>query len=289
MAHIKIIIQDSASPFARDDSVRDIITGMGHTYVYESHTEPENITGFDGILVLESVFGGTVGTKYKTVAIPVVAMENGIWDDYDMHTRTGIGNTTTLTTDTQDDTIFVNAPSSGNPYTILSSLNALNYAPSANAGPGVQNIASRPGSGSSMNIFAYETGATMLNSYVAPARRVGLMVEVAVDSIFTFTLDGITIMEDMFIWAYGAVVLGATVTTQPIKNYSGALEVSQTGYTVNFYSKVDGTLVLRQTGISTDASGIITIQDVALTATTIYRMDIENSGGLYGSKDYTAA
>jgi hypothetical protein len=66
------------------------------------------------------------------------------------------------------------------------------------------------------------------------------------------------------------------------------VQASQSGWIANVYNKTTGALVLRVTGLSTDAFGQLTFTDVALTAGTTYRVDLDNGLTLYGNKEYAA-
>lgn len=61
-----------------------------------------------------------------------------------------------------------------------------------------------------------------------------------------------------------------SLTTPPLKNNTGTLLASLSGWTVNVYNASTGALVLRKTGLSTDAAGVLTITDAALVSGTTY-------------------
>lgn len=83
-------------------------------------------------------------------------------------------------------------------------------------------------------------------------------------------------------------LLPATITSDAIKNYSGTIRASETGWIANVYNTTTGALVVRKTGLSTDASGIITFNDAAMATGTSYRVDFDDGAGNFGSKEYTA-
>ena len=66
------------------------------------------------------------------------------------------------------------------------------------------------------------------------------------------------------------VSLAGTIVTPPLKNNTGTLLASLSGWTVNVYDVSTGAFVLHKTGLSTDASGVLTISDAALSAATTY-------------------
>lgn len=70
---------------------------------------------------------------------------------------------------------------------------------------------------------------------------------------------------------FAAIVsVGGTIVTPPLKNNTGSLLASLSGWTVNVYDVSTGAFVLHKTGLSTDASGVLTISDAALSAATTY-------------------
>lgn len=83
-----------------------------------------------------------------------------------------------------------------------------------------------------------------------------------------------------------AVVLG-TITTPPIKNNTGTVRASLSGWTVNVYDATTGALVVQKTGLSTDASGVLTITDELIVPTTTY--SYEPVHATYGRRLPTAS
>lgn len=77
-----------------------------------------------------------------------------------------------------------------------------------------------------------------------------------------------TIDSDTFTFTIAAAA--GTITTPPLKNNTGSLLASLSGWTVNVYNASTGALVLHKTGLSTDAAGVLTVTDAALTAATTY-------------------
>lgn len=65
----------------------------------------------------------------------------------------------------------------------------------------------------------------------------------------------------------------ATITSEPLKDNTGALLAGQPLDYVAIYDGVTGALVLRVTGISTNASGVFSVSDAALTAGVTYKLD----------------
>ena len=70
-----------------------------------------------------------------------------------------------------------------------------------------------------------------------------------------------------------------TFTSEVLKDYAGNVLASVSLNYVRFYNDTTGALVLNKTGVSTNASGIVTFSDAALVAGTTYRVDWETSAG----------
>jgi len=79
--------------------------------------------------------------------------------------------------------------------------------------------------------------------------------------------------------ATGALSSTPTITSEVLKTNNGTVEASVALNFVAAYDDTTGALVVRKTGLSTDASGIFRLQDVALTAGTTYRLDWETATG----------
>jgi hypothetical protein len=85
-------------------------------------------------------------------------------------------------------------------------------------------------------------------------------------------LDGVTLSG-----SFGAA--SGTLTSEPIRTNNGTLLPSTALAFVAIYDDTTSELVLRRTGLSTDASGIFTVTDPAIVDGIHYRVDWETSGG----------
>lgn len=77
----------------------------------------------------------------------------------------------------------------------------------------------------------------------------------------------------------GALSSIPTITSEILKTNNGTVEASVALNFVAAYDDATGALVVRKTGLSTDANGIFRLQDVALTPGTTYRLDWETATG----------
>lgn len=70
-----------------------------------------------------------------------------------------------------------------------------------------------------------------------------------------------------------------TLTTPPMKNNTGTLLANLSGVVVNVYSATTGTLVVRRTGLTSNAGGVVAFTDGLLSpgASYAYEVDLSNS------------
>ena len=147
--------------------------------------------------------------------------------------------------------------------------------------------------------FALSTGQTLTYSGGAPGTALVYSISPAVQSGATPTLaytqpgDGVedAAGNDLATFSGQAItnnstVTAGTITTDPIKNYSGTAQTTGT-WDASVYNKTTDALVVKKTGLTPNGSGVITFNDVLITAATTYRVDLDN-GTIFGNKDYTA-
>lgn len=67
---------------------------------------------------------------------------------------------------------------------------------------------------------------------------------------------------------------GGMLVTPPLKNNAGTLLANLTGITVNVYDAASGTLVVRKTGLSSSATGTVTISDGTLLKGNSYAYEV---------------
>lgn len=68
----------------------------------------------------------------------------------------------------------------------------------------------------------------------------------------------------------GTTAGNGTITTPALKNNTGTVLASISGWTVNVYNASTGALVVQKTGLATNSSGILTITDAAIVSGTSY-------------------
>ena len=139
---------------------------------------------------------------------------------------------------------------------------------------GLDAVASSGGGGATTTISATTENTTFSGActgYVAPSSCT--IAATAANATFTGAATGST----------GA----AALTTPPLKNNTGTLLASLSGWTVNVYNASTGALVLRKSGLSTDAAGVLTLADAALVAGTTYAYEPDHA--TYGRRLPTLA
>lgn len=70
--------------------------------------------------------------------------------------------------------------------------------------------------------------------------------------------------------ATGTSAGSGTITTPVLKNNTGTILASISGWTVNVYNASTGTLIVQKTGLTTSAGGVLTVTDAAISAGTAY-------------------
>lgn len=78
-----LVVGDKAALAAGDTVLQSRLgTTHGHTVTLRSDEESEDVTGQDFVVVAHSCSSGTIGTKYRDVAIPVMLLEGALTDEY---------------------------------------------------------------------------------------------------------------------------------------------------------------------------------------------------------------
>lgn len=120
------------------------------------------------------------------------------------------------------------------------------------------------------------TGLTESTSYTIEVRAINATGAGTWSAVGNFTTDATPIVT-------------ATFTSEPLKDNTGSLLTSAALDYVALYDNTTGDLVLRVTGISTNASGIFSVTDEALTADVTYKVDWKVIGQAMGRMPSKAA
>lgn len=159
------------------------------------------VKGQDLIVISESVDALEIGTKYRTVPIPLLTFENDLLGELGM-----VGWKNGRDTGTDDNQRFlwlVNAPhplsaglAAGIQNVLMDENLKMNW---GKPGLGAITIATLRGEPDKAAIFAYEKGATMYGEFLAPARRVSFFLWQ--NTFEQMRPEGIALFKAAVLWA----------------------------------------------------------------------------------------
>jgi hypothetical protein len=201
-----------------DAFIETTLSGMNYSVVVKNQTSAVTADAIGKTLVLISstVSAGTVGTKFRDVAVPVITWETALYapmnmTDGSVSSNNGAGTpvTTTLTITAPGHAL---AAGLTNRVAVFTATQGLAYGT-----PGASAIKVAPlGSSTTKFVyFAYDTGATMVG-LTAPARRVGVFFNN--DNPTNATPAGLNLFKAAVTWASGTTPPAptATPTASPI-------------------------------------------------------------------------
>jgi Flp pilus assembly pilin Flp len=160
---------------ANDNLVRKQLQALGHLLLIrrDDQAQTADATGKVLVVISSSVDPGDVGTKFRTVAVPVLVWEHDLFDEMGMTGTNGHGDSGNSVSQIQ-----ILSPShpmaAGNTGTIIvySSNGEMSWgSPNSNANA----VASLTSNTSRYVIFGYPSGVSM-PGLTAPARRVGFLL-----------------------------------------------------------------------------------------------------------------
>ena len=193
-----VLFVGSTNPLIdRDQILVNRLNTAGYSSVVLSQSQARTIdaNGKDLVIISDSVDSTTVGTKFRSVTVPVINWEPALFDDLGM-TGTGASDFGSEAGQTQVNIVDPNHPLAAGLSGLLTTTNAAwPYtwgAPSANASV-VATVAANP---ARKVLFGYETGTTMVGMN-APARRVGFFNGYGDD----FTPEGGALFDASVKWA----------------------------------------------------------------------------------------
>ncbi len=140
--------------------------------------------------------------------------------------------------------------------------------------------------------------AGAIEASAAPVTVVGTMAATLGAAVFTGTGTGYSVgtvgslsvtlaAATMAATGTGATGATATITTNALASNTGSVLASASGITAHIYEVATGNKVTTITGLSTNASGVLTITSTAITAGVSYRVVVVTGSG-EGLQTYTA-
>jgi hypothetical protein len=194
-----LVVANAAAVGAGDVAVRARLEGLGYSVVVRSESvAASEASGKDVVVISSTVASGSVNTKFRASAVPVVTWEHALLDDMGM---TGVtGNTDFGFLDGQS-SLRVLVPAhplaaglSGTPV-VASSPQSFTW---GRPGAAAVNVAAMSGNSTRSGVFGYTTGSAMFG-LSAPARRVGLFL--SHNGASPLTADGAKLFDAAIRWA----------------------------------------------------------------------------------------
>ena len=172
------------------------------------------------VVISSTVTPASVGTKFRTVAVPVITWESGLF------TNMGMTGSTNKDFGTKTNQTQVAITNSSHPLVaglsatvaVLSGGKTFDWGkPNANA----VSVATIAGDATKTAIFAYEPGVAM-PGLTAPARRVGLFL--FDDTAASFNANGTALLDAAIRWARGGGSITGTMVTSPAGSVNLTIE-----------------------------------------------------------------
>ncbi len=191
-----------------DAAVRNRLEGFGYTVivVLDSDSSAADATGRDLVIISSTSDSEEVNSKFRDVAVPVIVNEPWIFDDMGMTGPTEWVDYSWVDDQTQIDIIDPGHPLAAGlsgTVTVSSVADIVTLGvPNTNAA----RVATQAGETDWFTIFAYESGASMVD-ITAPARRVGYFLNDAMSD--TLTEDGRALFDAAVNWVLDSCALPA--------------------------------------------------------------------------------
>lgn len=200
---VLLVVGNATTPNASDTGIRDRLESFGFTVIMVDDDDVQTGDANGMVLVVNSstVSSGNVGTKFRDTLLPVINWEQANQDDFRMTGNTDGTDRGGQDGQTELEIVLPDHPMAAGLAAGLHqvTVNAQNYswgAPNENA----EVIATIAGNSARSCIYAYDTGATMIDgTSTAPARRVQLFFS---DNVFAnLTPAGIDLFDAALSWA----------------------------------------------------------------------------------------
>lgn len=204
-----LFVANSTTLNAADTAVRNRLQTLGFTVQTKAAptTVTADATGKALVVVSSTITSGDVGSKFKSVAVPVLTWESAIYDDMAL-VPSGASN---LGTQASQTSVAIATPShpmaaglTGTPAVATSSTFSWGK-PSVSA----VKVATLPSDSSKSLIFGFETGAALSDGTTAAARRVGLFLED--NTAASLNTNGWNLFNQAVTWAVTAPATASNV------------------------------------------------------------------------------
>lgn len=131
----------------------------------------------------------------------------------------------------------------------------------------------------SINSGAFTTVTTTVNNGDTVQLRQTSSDSNSIQTVVTLNVGGVS--DDWSVTTVAAASQG-TITTSVMKNNTGVVLANASGIIANVYSLIDGSMVARKTGLTSNSSGVVSFSDVAIAASVTYlvTLHIDTADGL---------
>lgn len=204
-----LFVTGSTTLNSSDTAVKTRLEALGSTVTVKdaASATTADANGKALVVISSTVSPTSLGTKFRTVTVPVVIWESGSFNNMGMtgSTNKDFGTKTNQTQVSITNSTHPLAAGLSGTVTVVSSGKTFDWGkPNANA----ISVATVVGDTAKTTIFGYETGAVM-PGLTAPARRVGLFLYD--DTAASFTTSGTALLDSTIKWARGGASISGTL------------------------------------------------------------------------------
>ncbi len=206
LGDVLLIVGDPATLTSGDTAVKDRLqTTLGATVTVRDDAASELTSGYDLVVISESVSSTTVGSTYDAdAAMPVLDLEHNAWDDHGLTSTDAFtvasGATTVDVADLVHPGVAGPAGDLAGDTTDLATTGGIAAATAASFTTDAVRLVEAPSSSNAVG-FVYARGATLADTSAVPARRAGLGLND--DAAAALTADGWVLFDNLVRWTAG--------------------------------------------------------------------------------------
>ena len=208
-----LLVTGSTTLNSSDSAVKSRLEAMKYVVTVK---DGASATGTDAngkalVVISSTVTPTSVGTKFRTVTVPVVLWESSLYYDMGMTAKTS-SNFGTTASQTQLTITNQSHPLAGGLSGTITTITAPTTLSWGKPNTSAASVATQVGDATRAAIFGYESGAAM-PGLAAPARRVGLFMHD--NTAASFNNNGWTLFDAAIKWAGGTASLSGSKTATP--------------------------------------------------------------------------
>jgi hypothetical protein len=258
-----------------DTAVKNRLQSLGFTVQLKpaSSATTADATGKALVVVSSTVTSSSVGTKFKTVAVPVLTWESALYDDMAFVTAGNLG------TQTAVNSLTIAAPGhpmaaglTGTPTVTSSAQTASWGKPVASA----VKIATLPSDATKSLIFGFESGAALGDGTSAAARRVGFFLED--NTALALNTSGWQLFDQAVTWAVSPPPVGNSNLRLTVSSVDDFLYVWVNGVRRKVYGWGQGDTDLDVSSWFGNGSNSVKIQAVNTGGPVSYSVQLKLNG-----------